>query len=104
MISVLRRKQAVSRVGRSPGLWGSEGKRLSEGRFTFPGSREPSGLRSDTPALTVAEPRRTCTGLPCYARRGHPRRAEVVSPDAAIGQSRIARQKVIFRRSASPRG
>src|SRR5882672_1048151 len=29
---------------------------------------------SDAPSLTVAEPRRTCTGLPCYARRGHPRR------------------------------
>jgi hypothetical protein len=32
-------------------------------RFTFPSTRVLSGLRSG-PSLTVAEPRRTCTGFP----------------------------------------
>src|SRR4051812_24373707 len=37
-----------------------------------PSPAAPSGQRSDVPAHTVAEPRRTFTGLPCYAHRGHP--------------------------------
>ena len=54
-------------LGRSPGLEGAESP---AGRFTFPG-RDAEWYSKRRPSLTVAEPRRICTGLPCYARRGH---------------------------------
>jgi hypothetical protein len=36
-------------------------------------------IRSDAPSLTVAGPRRICTGLPRYAPRGHPRQAGMLT-------------------------
>src|SRR5262245_16203971 len=42
----------------------------------------PSGTRSDAPSLTVAEPRRTCTGLPCHAPHGHPRQGDAITRSA----------------------
>jgi hypothetical protein len=60
--------------------------------------------RSDVPALTVAEPRRTCTGLPCYAPRGHPRRPRLYhSRRAGVKRpiSRVCRPGIWFRSSVA---
>ena len=72
MLSVLRRKSTAERLGRSPG---SEGADRAASRFTFPSNRRVA-FRSGEPSLTVAGPRRTCTGLPCYAHRGHPKQRQ----------------------------
>lgn len=62
-------------LGRSPGLEGA--MLLSQPAASPSPANTLSGIRSDAPSLTVAEPRRICTGLPCYAHRGHPRRSRL---------------------------
>jgi hypothetical protein len=52
-------------------------------RFTFPG-HTPSGYSKRLSPVTVAEPRRTRTGLPCYVRRGHPRPDRYIAADWRI--------------------
>lgn len=52
------------------------------GGFTFPGPGRVVS-RSRAPFLTVAGPRRICTGLPCYAPRGHPKQMRIL-PRIAI--------------------
>ena len=41
------------------------GGSVAAGRFTFPGRSAEWRVQSDVPSLTVAGPRRFCTGLPC---------------------------------------
>jgi hypothetical protein len=54
------------------GLLAWRGQRLSA-VYRSPSPARAEWLSSEAPSLTVAEPRRRHTGLPCYARRGHPR-------------------------------
>ena len=84
--------------GRSPGLWGGDdtSRRIQSCATSdvnqslhLPRSVGPSGHRSDVPALTVAEPRRICTGLPCYAPRGHPRQTSLISFGRPAAQVRV---------------
>ncbi len=51
-------------------------------------------VRSDAPSLTVAGPRRTCTGLPCYAPRGHPRPDRYITIHSPAAASVAARRPV----------
>lgn len=55
-------------LGRSPGSEGSDLIQIAGG-FTFPGDGRVV-YRSRVPSLTVAGPRRSFTGLPCYALTG----------------------------------
>ena len=78
MLSVLRRKAANYALGRSPGseaaAVGDTPRVASPSLAGPPIGSDVGQVVSKRPAsLTVAEPRRTCTGLPRYARRGHPR-------------------------------
>ncbi len=109
MLSVLRRKAANYALGRSPG---SEAAACGDTpRVASPSLAGPSDwigrqrqVVSKRPAsLTVAEPRRTRTGLPRYARRGHPRhrRRYHAAATAAIASS-AARTPVIANQCHAP--
>jgi hypothetical protein len=59
-----QKSAGYSRVGLLAWRW-----QVSARRFTFP-SHWPSGTSKQLSSLTVAEPRRFFTGLPCYALVG----------------------------------
>ena len=69
--SVARGKRAVSAVGRSPGLRLSAASNCRP-RYSpaFPGLMPSDSMLGNGSPFTVAGPRRTCTGLPCYAHLG----------------------------------
>lgn len=75
-LSVVAESRPQEPLGRSPGSEGANRTELIRRSLHLPRLLTEWRDRSDAPSLTVAGPRRICTGLPCYAPRGHPRRSQ----------------------------